>query len=363
MALKVLLADESSSIKKAFQLSLAEFALDIKTVPSGLDVVPVALDFKPDIIFADILLSKKNGYDTCGEIKAHEKLKSTPVVLMWSNFMDFNMPLALKNGATDKLEKPFDSQMLKELVKRLVPKTTPHPLDGFLVNPRLPDFTESEAEVRSKSDFDLKSTESTKFTDLDSDEFQSVKLQLGTSEAAVEHMQPSETMVTDSLSGYDQTAVSFNEMDIEPTPVPKSTITKSAPTPSEKSKPIQNPKNPQQDPKPKQSENSDFNDIHIETESFGQFEEVVSVQADRELDDLESEIGKNIQEYIADTTVARMHSQTNAPAKKSRFDEQMMREEIRMVAEKICWQVIPDVAERIVREEIQKLMKNIEKSI
>jgi hypothetical protein len=111
------------------------------------------------------------------------------------------------------------------------------------------------------------------------------------------------------------------------------------------------------------SNQGDLNEIHIETENFGQFEQVTSVKVDHDLDDLDSQIGRNIQEYVADTTIARVRSQMNPPGKKSKFDEQLMREEIRMVAEKICWQVIPDVAERIVREEIQKLMKNIEKSI
>ena len=118
MSLKVLLADESSTIKKAFQLSLGEFAAEVKTVPSGLDVVSVALDFNPDIIFADILLGKKNGYDVCAEIKNHPKLKTIPFILMWSNFMDFNTVLAGKSGGTDKLEKPFDAQSLKEITKK-----------------------------------------------------------------------------------------------------------------------------------------------------------------------------------------------------------------------------------------------------
>ena len=318
----------------------SEFAVDIKTVPSGLDVVSVALDFKPDIFFADILLSKKNGYDVCGEVKLHDQLKQIPFVLMWSNFMDFNMPLALKNGASDKLEKPFDSQTLKELIKRLVAKVSNHPLEGLLVQPRLPDFTEAPTYIRTKAEFDLKSTESTKFTDLDSDEFQSVKLQLGTSEAAIEHMQSSETIVTDA-------PILQQSMQPEMEPVKKQ-VSKIAPS---------------AEIKKSSSNQGDLNEIHIETENFGQFEQVTSVKVDHDLDDLDSQIGRNIQEYVADTTIARVRSQMNPPGKKSKFDEQLMREEIRMVAEKICWQVIPDVAERIVREEIQKLMKNIEKSI
>ncbi len=313
MSLKVLLADESSTIKKAFQLSLGEFGVDIKTVPSGLDVVSVALDFNPDIIFADILLGKRNGYDVCAEVKNHPKLKSTPFILMWSNFMDFNTVLAEKSGATDKLEKPFDAQSLKEIAKKFVPKLTPHPLDGLLVNPRLPDFTESETFIRQRSAIEAQGQESTKVITIDADEFQPVKLN------------PKEMSV--SAPAFDSTSI--------------------VKTPERK------------------SNGDELDHIHIETESFGEFEEVVLVRADQELDELEEQIGKNIKDYLGDSGNYKSTSM-GAPAgsqKKSRFDEQMMREEIKMLTEKICWQIIPEIAERIVREEIQKLMKNIEKSI
>ena len=321
MSLKVLLADESSTIKKAFQLALGEFAVEVKTVPSGLDVASVALDFHPDIIFADILLSKKNGYDTCAEVKSNEKLKNIPVILMWSSFMDFNTTLANKSGATDKLEKPFDAQSLKELAKKYVSKLTPHPLDGLLVTPRLPDFTESETFVRQKTEIERQGNESTKVFTLDNDEFQSVKL---------------------------------NPKDgVTPAQKPAAAMTAN-PTRTERSK---------------SASHQEIDNIRIETESYGEFEEVVLVRADQELDELEEQIGRNIKDYLGESSSQSANSQSNpnlgmnAGPKKSRFDEQMMREEIKMQTEKICWQIVPEITERIVREEIQKLMKNIEKSI
>lgn len=319
MSLKVLLADESSTIKKAFQLALGEFAVEVKTVPSGLDVASVALDFHPDIIFADILLSKKNGYDTCAEVKSNEKLKSIPFILMWSSFMDFNTTLANKSGATDKLEKPFDAQSLKELAKKYVSKLTPHPLDGLLVTPRLPDFTESETYIRQKSEIDKQGSESTKVFTVDKDEFESVKLN------------------------------------------PKEMTAAAVATTSHGGSPTQ--KNPE---RAKSATHQEIDNIRIETESFGEFEEVILVRADEDLDELEEQIGKNIKDYLGESSSQNQSNPMmglNAPSKKSRFDEQMMREEIKMQTEKICWQIIPEITERIVREEIQKLMKNIEKSI
>ena len=90
MALRVLLADESSTIKKVISLALQDFAVEVKVVHSGVDVVEVAKQFGPDIIFADVLLQKKNGYEVCFDVKADPLLNKIPVVLMWSSFMDLD---------------------------------------------------------------------------------------------------------------------------------------------------------------------------------------------------------------------------------------------------------------------------------
>ena len=84
MALRVLLADNSETIKKVIQLTLQDFAIDLRIVTLGVDVLDVALQFKPDIIFVDILLQKKSGYEVSKELKNNVHLKNTPVILMWN---------------------------------------------------------------------------------------------------------------------------------------------------------------------------------------------------------------------------------------------------------------------------------------
>lgn len=135
MSLRVLLADESDTIKKVFQLALQDLNVEVKTVQSGLDVVNVAQSFKPQIIFADVLLQKKNGYDTCLEIK-QSPLASTPVVLMWSSFMELDQEQYKKSQADDQLEKPFDADNLRNLVKKYVPNAASNPLSQFLKFPK-----------------------------------------------------------------------------------------------------------------------------------------------------------------------------------------------------------------------------------
>lgn len=135
MSLRVLLADESDTIKKVFQLALQDFNAEVKAVHSGLDVVDVAQSFEPHILFADVLLQKVNGYKISQDIKKDEKLSSTPTVLMWSSFLELDQEQYKGSGAIDHLEKPFDADQLREIIKSHVPHVKDQKIGDFLTYP------------------------------------------------------------------------------------------------------------------------------------------------------------------------------------------------------------------------------------
>ncbi|MFK8139228.1 MAG: PleD family two-component system response regulator [Bdellovibrionales bacterium] len=155
MALKVLLADESTTIKKVIELSLQDYSVEIKNVSLGVDVLDVAKQIQPNLILVDILLQKKNGYEVCHEIKNNPETKDIPVVILWSGFMELDDSKMKICGADDAIEKPFEAEQLRSLVKRLVPGLEEaNPLMAHVEIPDVPtphDFTR----VMSLSDVDL----------------------------------------------------------------------------------------------------------------------------------------------------------------------------------------------------------------
>jgi CheY-like chemotaxis protein len=152
MALRILLADESATIKKVIELSLQDYAVDLRIVNLGIDVLEVAKSFNPDIIFVDILLQKKNGYEVCHELKSAEETKDIPVIMLWSGFMEIDHAKLQVVGADDTLEKPFDSDAIRDLITKFVPQAnTSNPLLEHVKVPDIPapgDFTQ----VRSLDD-------------------------------------------------------------------------------------------------------------------------------------------------------------------------------------------------------------------
>ncbi len=140
MSLRILLADESITIKKVMQLALQEYDVEVRSVPVGSDVVQIAKNFQPEIIFADVLLAKKNGYDVCADMKSEPGLNQIPFVLMWSGFLDFDEARAQQVHPEDRLEKPFDAETLRQLVKKLVPRLSVNPLQDHLIFPEMPEI-------------------------------------------------------------------------------------------------------------------------------------------------------------------------------------------------------------------------------
>lgn len=145
MALRVLLADESLNVKKNMQLCLQDYGVEIKSLLSGEDVSTATKTFKPDIIFLDILLSKINGYDACSQLKNHPDFRHIPIILMWSSFMEIDENKFKLARAEGRLEKPFDKLSLRKIIQHFVPKTKTQGLSEFLTLPELRPFVESNA--------------------------------------------------------------------------------------------------------------------------------------------------------------------------------------------------------------------------
>lgn len=306
---------------------LSDYGVEVKTVPTGLDVLTVAQSFKPDIVLADVLLTKKNGYEVCQELKNHSDTKSIPVVLMWSSFIQLDQTLYQQSGAGGSIEKPFDTETIRQLIESLVPKLQTFPLKGFLNHPPLPDFEESDTFIRQKNDLAARQAQApTPVTE---------KSQVG-------HTQSTEPPLPSTEN------VALNEEDE-----------------------FQYSGSPSRDQQPSEKNPDDWSPTKatqfvIETESFGDFEEVKVINSrNTETPDLQKKIHEQIQNYIKDSPVAVQKSQAAFQPRQaySSFDEQLIREEIRQTAERICWQVIPEITEKIVRDELNKLMQEIEKNL
>jgi CheY-like chemotaxis protein len=93
----------------------------------------------PDVLFLDLNMPLKNGFDCLEEIKQNEKLKALPVIIFSTSFDEHVIDLLYKNGAQYYICKPAAFTHLKKVIHQALILISSHPAsqpsrDKFLLS-------------------------------------------------------------------------------------------------------------------------------------------------------------------------------------------------------------------------------------
>lgn len=77
-------------------------------------------DTLPRLLFLDLNMPRKNGYDCLREIKNNEKLKSLPVIIYSTSDEKEVIKLLYREGAQFYIQKPDSFSKLKAVVKKAI---------------------------------------------------------------------------------------------------------------------------------------------------------------------------------------------------------------------------------------------------
>jgi PleD family two-component response regulator len=114
---KLLLADDSVTIRKVVELTFADEGIDVSTVADSATAMSRFVEIQPDIVLVDAGLEGTSGYQICEMIKSDEATRHIPVLLLIGSFEPFDQDEAERVGADGFLTKPFHS--IRDLVARV----------------------------------------------------------------------------------------------------------------------------------------------------------------------------------------------------------------------------------------------------
>lgn len=120
MKKKLLLADDSVTIQKVVQITFSHDDYDLTVVDNGDIAYEKARSQRPDLILADVFMPGKNGYELCAAVKNDPSLATVPVLLLTGTFEPFDEAKARSVGADRWIAKPFESQALIACVEELL---------------------------------------------------------------------------------------------------------------------------------------------------------------------------------------------------------------------------------------------------
>ncbi|HEY5376184.1 MAG TPA: response regulator [Polyangiaceae bacterium] len=117
---RILLADDDPTVQRAALRVATEFGHEVVQVRTGMAVLAITLQQKPDLIVLDISFPDADGRDLLAQLKADVRTAPIPV-LVWSARHDHESErrIALSLGAEDYVEKT-DAHLLMRKIERLL---------------------------------------------------------------------------------------------------------------------------------------------------------------------------------------------------------------------------------------------------
>ncbi len=119
MGIKLLLADDSITIQKVIGIIFGGEEYSLTVVDNGKAAVEKARELSPDVLLIDALMPGMSGYEVCEAVRAIPALAAKPILILTGSFEPFDEEKAKKCGADDYLAKPFESQQIVNKVKEL----------------------------------------------------------------------------------------------------------------------------------------------------------------------------------------------------------------------------------------------------
>jgi DNA-binding response OmpR family regulator len=125
MKKKILVADKSVTIQKIVAMAFEHEDTVVEGVSKGKDALDRMQTLKPDILLADIDMQDLTGFELSKKVKNDPKFSPTKILLLASDFEDFNKNLFDSSGADDLISKPFKSEDIIKKVDDLLSEKSP----------------------------------------------------------------------------------------------------------------------------------------------------------------------------------------------------------------------------------------------
>ena len=121
---RVLVVDDSISIRKYVQRFLDRSGYEVETATDGMNALEALAKEKYDAVITDLEMPVMHGYDLIAEMKRNPVFTGIPIIVLTSRAGEKHRQKAIDMGAQDYLVKPFEEQEMIEALKRLLAGVT-----------------------------------------------------------------------------------------------------------------------------------------------------------------------------------------------------------------------------------------------
>ena len=117
---KILTVDDSVSIRKSIAFILGQENYEVVEAENGADGLEKAAQDKFGLIITDINMPIMDGIQFIKEIRKTQEHKFTPIIILTTENQESKMQEGKTAGATGWIVKPFSSDKLIAVVKKII---------------------------------------------------------------------------------------------------------------------------------------------------------------------------------------------------------------------------------------------------
>lgn len=126
-SIKIFYADDDSDDAFFFKNAVKEIDSSYMFVSfaSGVELLDsIAIDHNSHtIIFLDLNMPQKNGFECLSDIRNCKQMAETPVFIISTSNSEYHRSVARETGANDYIEKPSNFNVLKQRIKEAIEST------------------------------------------------------------------------------------------------------------------------------------------------------------------------------------------------------------------------------------------------
>ena len=117
---KILVVDDEPNVIKSLTFVLSKEGYDVSSAVDGEEAIAKIRQSKPNLVFLDVMMPKKNGYEVCQDVKRDSSLSDIHIIMLTAKGQEADREKGLSAGADEFMPKPFSPIMVIGKVKELL---------------------------------------------------------------------------------------------------------------------------------------------------------------------------------------------------------------------------------------------------
>ena len=120
MSKKIMIVDDSVTVRKVTTRLLERNGWDVATAKDGVDAIKQLQDASPDIVLLDIEMPRMDGFEVLRIVRRDPHLQNLPIIMITSRTGEKHKQQAFDLGVNRFLGKPFQEANLMETIEECI---------------------------------------------------------------------------------------------------------------------------------------------------------------------------------------------------------------------------------------------------